>query len=257
MPERRRFPLALPVASVLVLGSMLAGCGNGDAPTRTITVSAASSLAGAFEQVAADFIAAHPGARIDLNLNSSSMLARQIVEGAPADVFAAADETTMATLAGRGLLRTDPSVIATNDLVIVVKPGNPDAVTGLADLGRLRTVALCSSEAPCGRLADEILVAAGTSLAPDRITRAANARATLSAVVDGDADGAIVYVTDARSAGDAVYAVPIPDDQNAVNAYSVAVLDGTGDAALATSFAEWVAGPQGRRVLESFGFSVP
>jgi molybdate transport system substrate-binding protein len=257
MSERRPSLLAVTVVPVLAIGALLAGCAGGDAPTRTITVSAASSLAGAFEQMAADFTAAHPGARIDLNINSSSMLARQIVEGAPADVYATADDATMDTLAERGLLRTDPTAIATNALVVVVKPGNPEAVIGLADLARLETVALCSPEAPCGRLADGILTAAGVNLSPDRITRAANARATLAAVVDGDADGAIVYVTDARTAGDAVDAILIPDDQNATNTCSLAVLAETDDADLATSFAEWVAGPQGRRVLESLGFSVP
>ncbi len=147
---------------------------------------------------------------MSLNFDSSSTLATQILEGAPADVFASADEESTARLTDENLIAGEPQVFARNELVIVTKPGNPEGISGLADLADAGVISLCGEQAPCGRYAAEALSNAGVRIDEASITRGQNVGATLTAVAEGDAVAGIVYVTDARSAGDAVEAVEIP-----------------------------------------------
>jgi molybdate transport system substrate-binding protein len=166
----------------------------------------------------------------------------------------------MADLTLEGLADT-PVVFATNRLSMVTKSGNPFRVAALEDLSRVTaeggTVALCASTAPCGEFADEVLQRAGVSLQPDRVTRATNARSTLTAVSNGDADVAIVYVTDANSAGDSVELVGIPDPQNVVARYPIAMLSSSEVEGGAQIFIDRVLGAPGRQALERAGFGLP
>src|SRR6478672_3783767 len=239
----------------LLAGVALVGCGSSGgssaeatstttkaAPevTGAITVSAASSLTEAFGRIGKDFQAANPGATVTFNFGSSGTLATQIQQGAPADVFASADPTNMDTLAQAGLVDDRALVFARNKLVIVTKPGNPKHVKTLADLATVGVVSLCGETVPCGKYAAQILTTAGVSIPADRITRGQDVKATLAAVTNGDADAAIVYVTDAKSAGSAVTAVTIPDAQNAIAAYPIGVLQQSTNAAAAKAFQQYV-----------------
>src|SRR4029079_14251438 len=116
----------------------------------------------------------------------------------------------------------EPTVFASNLLTIVVKPGNPKKVKSISDLPNLDVVSLCGTTVPCGKYADQILAGAGVTIDPSKITRAADVKATLAAVTTGDADAAIVYVTDAKSAATSVVSVPIPTWQNAYAIYPIA-----------------------------------
>jgi molybdate transport system substrate-binding protein len=226
----------------------------------TVTVSAASSLTDAFTELADDLMAEDPSLQIRLNFGSSGELAAQIRDGAPADVAAFANEEAMADLTSEGL--TDvPTVFATNRLAMVTKPGNALGVDTLQDLSRITAeggiVALCATTAPCGRFADEVLQRAGLSLPPERVTRATNARSTLTAVSEGDADAALVYVTDANSAGDSVEQVGISDLQNVVARYPIAMLSSSEVEGGAQIFIDRVLGAPGRQALERAGFGLP
>lgn len=278
-----RSRLAWSVVGLAVLGSVLVGCGGTDdtaagsttsAPRRgaattsateqvtgTLTVSAAASLKESFTRIAQDFESAHPGTKVVLNFGSSGDLATQIGAGAPADVAAFAAESNMASLADAHLLDGTPEVFATNRLVVVTKPGNPKRVTRLSDLAEVArgggTVSLCAETAPCGKYADEVLRRAGVAVPPDRISRGQDVRATLAAVTDGDADAGIVYVTDAAAVGSEVTTVTIPEAQNAVARYPIAVVKAGSDVTAASAFVRDVRGARAQQVLRDAGFGPP
>jgi len=260
------------VAALLVGLVGLVGCAAptssaptaGSAPTSgsspelrgSITVSAASSLTAPFTAIAAGFRAANPGVTdVMLNFDSSSTLVKQIEGGAPADVFAAADDASMIKLAEGGALAANPAPFARNRLTIVVKKGNPLGIATVADLAKAKVVALCGAEVPCGRYADQMLAKAGVSLPVERVTRSQNAKATLNAVAESDADAGIVYFTDVS--GDRAEAVVVPDADNVMATYPIAVLRTSGNASVAEAFVAYVAGPAGQAELVSARFLPP
>jgi molybdate transport system substrate-binding protein len=255
-------PRASRALAALVCAALIgAGCGDDESSDSeregTITVSAATSLTDAFTRIGDDFTAAHPGVEVTFNFDSSSTLSAQILEGAPADVFASADEANMIKLTDESRIDGEPEVFARSELVIVTKPGNPEGITGLADLADVGVVALCGADVPCGKYAQQALDAAGVVIPETNVTRGQNARATLTAVAEGDALAGIVYVTDAASAGEAVATVAIPAEQNAIATYPIAVLADASDAELAAAFVAYVLGDDGQAVLEEFGFLSP
>lgn len=221
----------------------------------SITVSAAASLTKAFEQIGDAFQAEHPDATVTFNFGSSSSLARQIEEGAPADVFASADEANMQELVDAGLIDGSPTTFARNQLTIVVKKGNPKKIQTLADLATAGIVSLCGQEVPCGRYADQILTAANVTIPEGNVTRGQDVKATLGAVAEGDADAGIVYVTDVANAD--VDAIAIPAAPNAIAIYPIAMLTSSPNQALARAFIEFVLSPAGQAILETAGFLPP
>ncbi len=222
-----------------------------------LTVSEAASLTRAFADIGEGFEQAHPGTSVKFNPDSSSTLVAQIEQGAPADVFASADEKNMVRLVEGDKVAGSPRLFARNRLVIITKPGNPKHIKSLIDLASAGTVSLCSTDAPCGRYAARVLSGANVTIAERSITRGTNANATTQAVSQGDAVAAIVYVTDAKAAGKAVDTVTIPDAQNAIASYPIAALRGAGDAALAKAFVAYVTSTEGQAVLEEYGFLPP
>lgn len=222
-----------------------------------ITVSAAASLTEAFGEIGRAFEAANPGTEVVFNFDASSALVEQIEQGAPADVFASADEANMSKLTADNLVDGPPEVFARNQAVIVTKPGNPEGIKRLADLADVGVVALCGEEVPCGKIAAKVLEEAGVSIPSDRITRGQNVKATLGAVANGDAEAGIVYVTDAEAAGATVQAVSIPETAASINVYPIAVLKASGNKAVARAFVDWVASDAGQAALKAAGFLPP
>jgi molybdate transport system substrate-binding protein len=255
----------------LVAAVVLVGCGSsgGSKPAATtstsptaevtgsITVSAASSLTEAFGRIGTGFSAANPGTTVTFNFGSSGTLATQIEQGAPADVFASADPAAIETLMQASLVDDRATVFARNKLVIVTKPGNPKKIKTLDDLATVGIVSLCGETAPCGTYADQVLTDAGVTIPTDKITRGQDAKATLAAVTTGDADAAIVYVTDGRTAGSSASTVTIPDDQNVVATYPIAVMKTSGNAEAARAFIAFVMSDGGQAALKSSGFIPP
>ena len=225
--------------------------------TGTITVSAAASLTQAFTKMGTDFQKRNPGTTVKFNFGSSGTLAQQIQGGAPADVFASADGANMQKLVTAGQVTAEPTVFAANLLTIVVKPGNPKKVKSIADLAKLDVDSLCGETVPCGKYADQILSGVGVVIDPSHITRGADVKTTLAAVTTGDADAAIVYVTDAKAAGTSVTAVPIPAWQNAYAIYPIAPIAASTNQDLANAWIEYTVSPAGQRTLRSFGFLPP
>lgn len=253
------------VALCAAVGLAATGCGrNGDdggstaALKGTVTVSAAASLTAAFDDAVEQFEDDNPDIDVKVTYDSSSTLAGQIVEdGAPVDVFASADEANMAKLADADLLDTTPTVFARNQLVIITKPGNPESITSVEDLAGVGTISLCGAEVPCGKFAAEVFDAAGVTIDEDQVTRGQNATATLTAVTEGDAVAGIVYVTDELGAGDEADTVPIPDENNVVATYPIAVLKAAPKPDAAQAFVDFVVGDEGQAILEERGFLAP
>ncbi len=222
--------------------------------TGSITVSAASSLTAAFTQLGKEFQSAHPGTTVAFNFGSSGTLATQIQQGAPADVFASASTQDMAPVQRSGDIDGTPVIFAHNSLEIVVKPGNPLGIHSLADLTKANVVSICVSSAPCGFTANAALKKAHVTIASSKITLGQDVDTTLAAVTTGDADAAIVYVTNAKSVGTQGVGVPIPASLNVPTSYPIAVVKSTKDKALARAWIAYVLGPTGQNVLHQDSF---
>lgn len=217
---------------------------------------AASSLTAAFQEIGTAFTDEHPGTEVTFNFGASSELVAQLVEGAPADVFASADPTNMAKLTEANATGSDPAVFATNTMAIIVGAGNPSGITSLADLARPDlTVVLCAAEAPCGKYAADVLSKAGVEVTPKSLEQ--NAKAAVSKVVAGEADAAIVFATDVLAAGDAATGIDIPAELNVIAQYPIAVTARAAVNASAAAFVEFVRSPEGQLILRRHGFPAP
>lgn len=275
------------IPTVLVLGLAVAACGGDGGDTTTsavdttaaadrpgssaaadtpagtdvevegeITVFAAASLTDAFTELGTAFEAAHPGSTIGFSFDGSSALVQQLVEGAPADVFASADIANMTKVTEAGLEGAEPVTFATNDLAIIVEPGNPLDITNVADLSDPELVVLtCAVEVPCGAYAEEVFANAGVDVTPDSYEQ--NVRGVAAKVVDGEADAGVVYVTDVVAAGDGAELVEIPADVNVVAEYEIAPLAATDSADVSAAFVDFVTGPDGQTILSDYGFGAP
>lgn len=239
-------------AGLIALALPLAACGG--EPESTVTVLAAASLTGSFTELAARFEAEHPGVRVKLAFSSSATLAQQAVDGAPADVLATADTTTMDSAAAA--LAADPVVFATNTMVLVTPAGNPGEVSRFSDLDRdgLDYVA-CVETAPCGRTAQALLEDNEISRPPASLE--VDVKAVLARVTGDEADAGLVYATDAIAAGAAVERVEIPRADDEVTSYPIATLSQSPDATLAQEFVDLVRSTTGRELLAAAGFGTP
>ncbi len=270
----RKIPSPVLVALVCVL---LAGCGpspsgpqtsdrtpaggsstegSGPAITGTVTVYAASSLKKSFDAIGAEFQQAHPGSTVEISYDGSSTLVTQLTGGAPADVFASADEKNMKKLMQANLASGTPALFASNTLQIAVAPGNPKKIAGLADLAKagVRTV-LCASEVPCGSAAHAALDAAKVTIEP--ASEEQNVAAVVTKVSTREADAGLVYQTDVSASDGKVDGVVFPESAQAVNKYPIVALKAAPNAAGAEAFIDLVVGAEGQKVLAGFGFAGP
>ncbi|MGI5155204.1 molybdate ABC transporter substrate-binding protein [Microbispora sp. CA-102843] len=238
------------VSSALALALVLfavTGCGGGG--RQTLTVFADTSLTGTFGSLGKTFEAAHPGVAVRFDFGGSSALARRIVGGAQADLFAASGAAAM-----RGSGAPGPRVFARDSLQIAVPKGNPAHVTSLKDLAAPGVrVALCAVSAPCGAAARTVLAAAGVTVSA--VERDQDGRAALGRVRLGRADAALVYRTDVRAAAGAVESVDFPEAAGAVEDYLIATVPGTERLALTREFVDLVLSDEGRKVLGDAGFT--
>jgi molybdate transport system substrate-binding protein len=250
------------VGTLMLAAAVLMGPGllqQGAPPP--ITVSAAVSLAEALEEIVASYAAAGGGV-VRLNLAGSNVLARQILNGAPADVFISADESQMDVLQRAGVVaagsRTD---IVANQLAIVSAPERVAFVHDRfsAAPAEIRRVAIGEPTAvPAGVYARQYLESAGLWQAYERrLVPTANVRAALSAVENGSADVAIVYVTDARIAKHAAVAFTVPREKGPRIVYPAALLSAAPSPAEARRFLAFLVGPQASAIFARHGFLPP
>lgn len=237
---------------------MVASCGvqPSTESSSEVRVSAAASLTDAFSEIEILFEETHIGVDVVMNYGGSSTLREQILEGAPVDVFASADQSNMAEVVAAGLASSDPLVFARNSLQIAVPAGNPARVGGLDDFSDDELlIGLCAAAVPCGEYAREVLAMAGVTPAID--TNELDVRALLTKIEAGELDAGITYVTDVASSGGSVDGIAIPGEVNVAADYPIVVLSHASDSDAAVSFVELVRSNEGQEILGEYGFTSP
>lgn len=222
----------------------------------TLTVFAAASLTKTFTELGAAFEADHPGVSVSFNFAGSSDLVAQIQQGAPADVFASADENNMTKATAESLIAGEPVIFASNVLAIAVPPDNPAKIATLADLAKDGVqLVICAPEVPCGAATVKVAQAAGLTFKP--VSEEAKVTDVLAKVASGDADAGLVYATDVAGAEGKVTGIDFPESSSAVNKYPIGALADAADPALAAEFVALVTGDTGQQVLADAGFGKP
>ena len=261
-----------------IIAVMLTGCG-GDQDSgvgQQLTVFAASSLTEAFTEVAAAFQDEYPGSSVVLNFDGSQRLRFQLEHGAGADVFASADQRQMQLAQDAGLLAGDAVNFASNQLVIVVpksesaaKTANGDGplVESAADLSRKGVkLALAQAEVPAGSYARAVIqrMSQDPSLGPgyaasvlaNLVTDEPNVRNVLQKVALGEVDAGFVYYSDAQVVPN-VSVIQVPDQASVEAAYTIAVLEDSGQPDGAQDFVGFILSGPGQEILRSHGFGAP
>jgi molybdate transport system substrate-binding protein len=250
----RRILVALAALAVLIAAAQPVAAAP--KPSGEITVFAASSLTESFDAIAKQFEKKYPNVTVKFNYDASSNLATQINQGAPADVFASADQDNLQKTIDAGTVTPPPVVFAKNRLEIAVEKGNPKKIKSLADLQRSGlVVVLCADQVPCGKYAAQSLAMAGVSISP--ASKEENAKATLSKVSIGEADASIVYVTDVKASKGTASGVKIADKQNVIATYPMGVVKQSQNATAAKAWVQFVESKDGQKTLRKFGFLPP
>ena len=250
---------------VLSLAGISAGTPLYADPASTLTVFAAASLTSAFTELGRTLEAAHPGLTVQFNFAGSQQLAAQIEQGAPADVFASADQRWMDHLAEKGLIEGEPAVFARNRLVVIVPRTNPARIGRLEDLARRGTKLVIAAEAvPAGAYTREALAklarAPGFPAEYDRrvlgnvVSQEENVKGVVAKVQLGEADGGVVYRSDVTPAvARFVRVIEIPDEHNAIARYPVALVGQSRSAKTGRWFFDLVLSDEGQQVLARHG----
>jgi molybdate transport system substrate-binding protein len=223
-----------------------------------VKVFAAASLTDVLGEIARNF-KARTGDEIKFNFAGSNVLARQILEGAPVDIFLSADEAEMDAVSKSGLI-VEPSRhdLLSNSLVIVVPRDSSLKVLSVRDLASpsIKRLALGDPQmVPAGVYARALLQKDGIwSSVESKVIPAVNVRAALAAVSAGDADAGIVYKTDALiSKGTKVaYQIPVADGPKI--RYPVALAKGADDSMEARKFLEYLRSPEAASIFIQYGF---
>lgn len=249
------------VALTLAVAVTATACSDADTSStarhRTLTVLAASSLSGPFDDLAAQFEAEHPGLDVKLVFDSSATLAQQAMDHAPGDVLATADQRTMDDASAGDGVEGEPSEFATNVMELAVPKDNPAHISRLADLDKDGVDYLtCVPSAPCGAAADELLAAAGIGRKP--VSEEVDVKSVLGKVEDGEADAGLVYRTDVTASAGKVTGIEIPGADSRPNTYWVARTARAAEAKdagdLALQWIEFLTSAEARAVLTAAGF---
>ena len=243
------------LAAVLSLGL------SAQAQAADLVVSAASSLTNAFKTLAQQYETQHPETRVVLNFGASDVLMQQIVKGAPADVFASADQEAMDKAVAEKVIKAESRRdFVANQLVLIVPATGTVPVHALADLTRpeVKRVAIGNpASVPVGRYAKRALDAAQLwEPVSAKAVLAQNVRQALDYVSRGEVEAGLVFSTDAAIAADKVkVASPVP--LNVPLTYPIAVTSGTKQPQQAADFVAYVLSPAGQAVLARYGFLKP
>jgi molybdate transport system substrate-binding protein len=248
---------ALQIAAALLLTACGGVAGTPPSPTPqvsgTLTVLAAASLTQAFTRVGDQVHTRYPGLTVKFSFAGSPTLVTQIQQGAPADVFASADQANMQKVITGGFNLSQPAVFAHNKLEIAVPAGNPKHVSSVADLANPAVkVVVCAPAVPCGAYSTATFARAGIRVTP--VSQEQDVKSVLTKVGLAEADAGIVYVTDVKSAGSQVEGVVIPDNLNTTAEYPIVELKTTQSQPAAKAFVDFVLGAQGQKTLADFGF---
>ncbi len=226
-----------------------------------LTVSAATSLTHAFRELGPVFEALHPGTQLQFNFAASGALLQQIAKGAPADVFASADQETMNQAQAQNLIKTAARRdFAANALVVVVPAASrqlPKALVELTQPGYARIVIGLPASVPVGRYTRGVLQAAGLwgAIEPKMIG-ANNVRQALDYVARAEVDAGFVYATDAALMPDKVKVALVAPTATPIR-YPAAPVAASAHADLAQKFVDFLTSAPAQAVLAKHGFGRP
>lgn len=270
-----------PLVSILILlGLLLVACGggtttsntssSGSTPTTasqapvTLNIFAAASLTESFNTIATQYKTVHPNVTLKYNFNGSQILVQQIINGAPADVFASADTTNMQKATSAGLVTT-PKIFAQNKITVVIPASNPGHITSLKDLANKgEKIVVAAPSVPVGKYGLQVLDKMGKSsqygpayesaVKANFVSQEDNVKAVVQKVQLGEADAGIVYVTDAETAANKVKLIDIPDNFNVIAQYPIAAVKSSKNATAAQDFVQYILSSSGQTALEKYGF---
>jgi molybdate transport system substrate-binding protein len=229
----------------------------------TVTVFAAASLTESFRELGRAFEQQHPGSTVQFSFAGSQQLALQLEQGAPADVFASADQRWMDYVRDKGLVEGETPVFARNRLVVIVPRTNPARIGRLEDLVRRGTkVVLAAEQVPAGKYSREALtkLAASPGFPADYdrrvlanvVSQEENVKSVVSKVQLGEADAGVVYQSDVTPAvARYVRDLEIPQQSNVIAEYPIAVVKSARNADAARQFVALVRSAEGQRVLQA------
>ena len=234
----------------------------------SLTIYAATSLTDAFEALADAFETAEPDSRAHLNFSSSSTLAAQLLAGAPADVFASANEKQMNLVVADGRIHADSvATFAHNQLVLAVPIDNPAQIESLPDLAQDGyLLVLAAQGTPIRAYTDAMLESHNSQHGDDFSARVlrnlaseeSNVRQVVTRLALGEADAGIVYQTDALGdIAEKLQVIPIDAAHNQLASYPIAPLADAASAEVAAQFIAFVLSEQGRDILAQHGFCPP
>jgi molybdate transport system substrate-binding protein len=263
-------------AVLLLLVGTLSACGNSttssnptatSGPPVTLNVFAAASLTNAFNTIGKQFQKLHPNVTVTFNYAGSQALATQINQGAPADVFASANQTQMNVVVQGGEVDASSSKVFVHNLLVVIFPkNNPGNITKLQDLANpgLKIV-LADKSVPAGQYALDYLSKASAdpsfgssyqaNVKKNVVSYETDVETVVTKVAQGEADAGIVYTTDALANKSQLGEIDIPANLQTEAAYPIAPIKGSRNAATAQQFVDYVLSSDGQAILtQQYGF---
>ncbi len=270
----RRFRHAL-MLFILLCTLFLAACGGSTSSTTStattapavtiLNVFAAASLKESFNVIAAKYTRAHPNITIKLNFAGSQILEQQIASGAPADVFASADQTTMQKAVDAGLVGNS-QVFVKNRLTVIIPAANPGNINTLKDLSRKGVkIDIGAPAVPAGKYSLQVLakMAQSSNYGPayenavkaNFVSQETDVKAVVNKVQLGEVDAGFVYVTDVTAAvSNKIKMIDIPDNFNVIAQYPIAVTKSSAHSNDARAFVQYILSPEGQAVLQQYHF---
>jgi molybdate transport system substrate-binding protein len=248
-------------ALVFALGLTLVACSADHKETRTnLVVFAAASLKEPLNEIARALESHDSTIHVTLSFGASNILARQIASGAPADLFASASETEMDNLAAAKAIDTSTRAVFARNSLVVVAPASSAAIDSLGGLraASYRRIAIAAKGVPARVYTEESLRRVGLwdGLEP-RFVFGDNVRQVVDYVVNGNADAAFVYASDAIQFADRVTTIYHVEDglHRPIN-YPIAIVQSSPNRKAAESFRALVLSARGRVVFQQHGFVV-
>lgn len=249
-PSVRRSALV----AVAIACALAGACASGS--PREVIVSAASSLAGAMEEVEARYEALNPDVDIVLNIGGTPLLVEQLLAGAPADVVVLAGDGATESLESAGLVRGKATKVATNAIGLAVPQANPGGVDDVMDAADPELlVGVCAIGVPCGDLARSVLAQAGVDARID--TSEPNVLALVTKLVSGELDLGFVYTTDVLGSGGRLTEIALPSGVGASTTYPAFAVSGSDVPDLADDVLAFLASDTVAEILGEYGFGAP
>jgi molybdate transport system substrate-binding protein len=266
---RNRAVLVLHAFCVVSALTILGGCHHSNPEPKPtphedkLVVFAAASLREAFGHESDEFKKSHPGIEVTFNFAGTQEIRTQLEQGAPADVFASADERHMKALLDTAKVEA-PAIFAQNEPVLVVSKEKAASIHSLAELPLAERIVIGAPEVPIGKYTLQILDKASRNLGADFrtrveakvVSRELNVRQVLAKVTLGEADAGIVYRTDLGPNRDKVSVVTIPPELNIIAEYPIAIVRGALHPVLSQQWVSLILSERGQTILRDSGFIV-